>query len=55
MELGGDVVHVAIAGSGEFLNVEGARAAGLQAVHVKTPQDVERALRRFMESPPTRG
>jgi FMN phosphatase YigB (HAD superfamily) len=27
-------------------NVEGARAAGLQAVHVKTPQDVEQALRR---------
>jgi putative hydrolase of the HAD superfamily len=27
-------------------NVEGARAAGLQAVHVKTPQDVRQALRR---------
>lgn len=28
-------------------NVEGARAAGLQAVHVKSPQDVEDALRQF--------
>ena len=27
-------------------NVTGARAAGLQAVHVKTPQDVRQALRR---------
>ena len=26
-------------------NVEGAAAAGLMAVHVKTPQDVEHALR----------
>jgi FMN phosphatase YigB (HAD superfamily) len=36
-------------------NVEGARAAGLQAVHVKTPQDVEQALRRFLEPPARRG
>ncbi len=36
-------------------NVEGARAAGLQAVHVKTPQDVEHALRRFVAAPPQRG
>jgi glucose-1-phosphatase len=28
-------------------NVEGARRAGLHAVHVKTPQDVEDALRRY--------
>ena len=28
-------------------NVEGARAAGLQAAHVKTPQDVRNALRRI--------
>jgi glucose-1-phosphatase len=28
-------------------NVEGARKAGLPAVHVKSPQDVEDALRRF--------
>ena len=35
--------------------VEGARAAGLQAVHVKTPQDVKHALRRFVASPPGRG
>jgi putative hydrolase of the HAD superfamily len=36
-------------------NVEGARAAGLQAIHVQTPQDVEDALRRFVESPRKRG
>jgi FMN phosphatase YigB (HAD superfamily) len=36
-------------------NVEGARTAGLQAVHVKTPQDVEHALRRFVAAPPKRG
>ncbi|MGZ5061038.1 MAG: HAD family hydrolase [Usitatibacter sp.] len=29
-------------------NVEGARAAGLQAVHVRGPQDVERALRPWL-------
>ena len=29
-------------------NVEGARAAGLQAVHVKRPQDVEDALRPWL-------
>lgn len=28
-------------------NVEGARAAGLPAVHVRSPQDVQDALRRF--------
>ena len=32
-------------------NVEGARKAGLQAVHVKSPQDVEDALRRFKVIP----
>jgi HAD superfamily hydrolase (TIGR01509 family) len=32
-------------------NVEGARTAGLQAVHVKSPQDVEDALRRFKVIP----
>jgi len=29
-------------------NVDGARRAGLQAVHVKSPQDVEDAVRRFV-------
>ena len=29
-------------------NVEGARSAGLQAIHVKSPQDVKDALRRFV-------
>jgi putative hydrolase of the HAD superfamily len=31
-------------------NVEGARAAGLQAVHVKGPRDVEDALRPWLEA-----
>jgi FMN phosphatase YigB (HAD superfamily) len=31
----------------------GARAAGLQAVHVKTPQDVRQALRRANVIPAT--
>lgn len=29
-------------------NVAGARAAGLQAIHVKSPRDVEDAVRRFL-------
>lgn len=33
-------------------NVEGASAAGLQAVHVETPQDVAQALRRFVAPRP---
>ncbi|HEX7465210.1 MAG TPA: HAD family phosphatase [Usitatibacter sp.] len=31
-------------------NVEGARAAGLRTVHVRTPQDVEDALRPWLEA-----
>ncbi len=32
-------------------NVEGALAAGLQAVHVRSPQDVEHALRPWLDAP----